>query len=125
MKEVKYHQWIQYAEADLRSALSHITNNDFPGHVIFHCHDALEKYLKAILLKNNFEIEYIHKLKNLVVDTPLSESDKLQLENTFIVLDELYILARYPSKTEEITVEHAKDAYDRTLKSVHIFKKYL
>lgn len=39
--------------------------------------------------------------------------------------DELYILSRYLSMAGEVTMRHANDAYDRTLKSVEILKKYL
>ncbi len=125
MKEADFTEWVRYADEDCNSAKALLDSDAYPGHVIFHCHDALEKYLKAIMLKDNQEIEYIHKLKNILINTPISDDDKMYLKNTFIILDELYMASRYPTKVGKVTKEDGKRAFERTRESVIILKKYL
>lgn len=125
MNEADYTEWVKFAEADLQSAHSHMKCGDFPAHIIFHCHDALEKFLKAIMLKNSVNFQYIHKLRSLVDDAPITVQDKSYLDNTFNILDALYLYCRYPDMGKPPGKEEAKAALERTLESAKILKKYL
>jgi HEPN domain-containing protein len=101
-------KWIQIAEKDLLTAkqLSEaskiVTDN-----VCFHCQQAVEKYLKAFLVK------HIMTLINLCAT--IDRSFKKELEEADILTD-YAVQIRYPDDWYEPTLEESKKAYAITLK---------
>jgi HEPN domain-containing protein len=60
-------EWVEKAEGDYKVALRESAAQDPVYDVVcFHCHQCLEKYLKAILVENNVEFEKIHDLEALM-----------------------------------------------------------
>jgi len=82
--------------------------------VAFHAQQATEKSLKALLEFKNIKIPKIHKLQTLIASTDIDfEKD----EDLILVLDDLYIDARYPGDfgllpNGQPTLENAKEFYE-------------
>jgi HEPN domain-containing protein len=98
MKNSEVLEWIRLAEADLETAEILYKQKATPGHIIFHCHEFLEKYLKAIMIHHGVDFPYVHQLEYLIDLAPIDKEDLLRIENVAIMIDELYVVARYPSK---------------------------
>ena len=90
--------WIFLADKDLYAA-EILLKDEYPltNIVAFHCQQAIEKYLKAFLIENDVPLikthdliklnEMINEIKNIGID-----------ENNLIIINEVYIEARYPSE---------------------------
>lgn len=97
MKEVTK-KWIEFARADLEAAEVQLQHGAKRGSAyqiaVFHCHQAVEKILKAHLVEQDKEIKKIHDLTVLRVTTGLTIPEKLVRH-----IDELqphYLIPRYP-----------------------------
>jgi HEPN domain-containing protein len=110
-------KWIQIAEKDLLTAkqLSEaskiVTDN-----VCFHCQQAVEKYLKAFLVKHQIEVTKTHNIMTLInLCATIDRSFKKELEEADILTD-YAVEIRYPDDWYEPTLEESKKAYAITLK---------
>lgn len=81
-----FQKWISFAEADL-DATRRLIESPKPSRwthllALWHCHQTIEKALKAILAKQEKEILKIHDLPHLsqLVGLELSEEQKSLLE---------------------------------------------
>lgn len=87
--------WMEKAEEDFRSAqILEAAEPPALSAACFHCQQAAEKYLKAVLVKENVEPPRTHDLSALLDLTPLSEEsvyDAAEFLNPFAVS------IRYPS----------------------------
>lgn len=90
-------KWVKYAEIDLEGAtiaLGSKKNRYSSQLCILHCHQALEKILKSILVEKNKTVKRTHDLLSIANDT------KLNLPNDYLefikVLNPHYGPARYP-----------------------------
>lgn len=97
MKEI-LKKWILFAEADLDAA-KRLFQSPKPTQwtyllILWHCHQAVEKGLKMVVVKKEKELLKIHDLLRLakIAEIILSEEQKRFLEN----LNEFYIRPRYP-----------------------------
>ena len=64
MREVE--EWIKKAEADLRIAKKLLELNEETWVIAFHVEQAVEKYLKAFLIKNNKRFRKTHNIKEIL-----------------------------------------------------------
>ena len=88
--------WVFFAERDLETA-EILIKNDAPltNIIAFHCQQAIEKYLKAFLVKNEIPIVKTHDLIKL--NDMIKEIEDLGIdEKKLIVINEVYIETRYP-----------------------------
>jgi len=91
-------KWIEFAYSDLDAAkrlfVSHKPNNWTFLLVLWHCHQAIEKMIKMIILKNGKEVIKIHDLLRLyqLSELQLPEQDKKFIDE----LNKYYIKPRYP-----------------------------
>ena len=87
-------EWLKAAELDLESIKYLIVSEYLTPVVAFHAQQTIEKSLKALLEFKHIRIPKIHKLQTLVdlAQMPFDETE----EDLFIMLDSLYIDARYP-----------------------------
>lgn len=90
-------KWLEYARVDLEGAEVLVKNpkSSYSYQLsVLHCHQAVEKILKTVIVANNQEVKKIHDLVRLV------ELAKLKLtEELFDYIKELnahYQPARYP-----------------------------
>ncbi len=97
MKEI-IKKWILYANADLDVA-QRLFQSPKPNQwtyllVLWHCHQAIEKMLKMLIVKQGKELLKIHDLLRLtkVSNISLSAEQKEFLED----LNEFYLRSRYP-----------------------------
>jgi HEPN domain-containing protein len=95
-------EWMKFAEADLDAA--HLLKAHHRPHIeiiCFHCQQAAEKALKAILAYNEDEIPKIHDLVQILdsceAHCPGIKSSFLKQANH---LSPLAIVGRYPSEIE-------------------------
>jgi HEPN domain-containing protein len=86
--------WLKVADRDIESAEILMEQSSASPHTAFHCQQAIEKYLKAVIANNGNKVKKIHDLIALygmvtaIVDIPL---DKTLL----IEISQIYIDSRY------------------------------
>ena len=108
--------WVQYAKMDLQVArrelyVSEDTEEVLTPIVCFHAQQAVEKVLKAYLIKNNIDFEKIHNLETLrklcaTVDVAFEELD-------FGDLNYYGVSTRYPDGLMEMpTFDKSKELYE-------------
>ncbi len=104
-------EWINKADHDLDSAkLIYLHFPDYFDTIAFHCQQAVEKYLKAMLVFFDIEFQRTH---NLVYLLDLL-STKLEIQEDHydktLLLNGLGIQIRYPDKTIFLTKEELETA---------------
>jgi HEPN domain-containing protein len=106
-------QWITTAEEDLGAAeILILHNTSYLSAVGFHCQQAAEKFLKALLTFNQIEFPKTHDLGALLdlvspVDTSLAES-----LNDILLLNPYGVEIRYPGDMPAIDPEDAQKALE-------------
>ena len=104
-------QWITKAEEDLGAAEILILHKpSYLSAVGFHCQQAAEKFLKALLTLNQIEFPKTHDLGALLdlvspVETSLAES-----LNDILLLNPYGVEIRYPGDMQAIDPEDAQNA---------------
>ena len=68
MREADITEWIRLANHDIDTANTLIKEKGHADVIIYHIHQAIEKLLKALLIKSNKKIEKIHYLDRLLAD---------------------------------------------------------
>lgn len=92
-KKIIVKKWFDFANRDLQNAEILFKNKSYEGCVL-NCHQALEKYLKGVILEMNKSIRKTHDLPTLLNDTgfnfPKEILDFVQELNAY------YQPSRYP-----------------------------
>ncbi len=106
-------RWVQKAENDFRNAEYVLTlKEDCPFDTVsYHCHQCVEKYLKALLILSNLISREPHDLVilfNLLKDV---ETLPLQVEKVQ-PLNRYSIESRYPGDWEPIEESEARSAFE-------------
>lgn len=91
-------KWIEFAQRDIDAADVLFREEKKMGHlydiVIFHCHQAIEKFLKAVMNERGHEMLKIHDLVRLL---HISEVQLPKDMETWIhELNPHYLMPRYP-----------------------------
>lgn len=102
----KVHQWISYAEEDLKLAQHGLTmSSSCPYRLIaYHAQQCAEKYLKAYLVYNEIDFPYTHDIRKLLKlcakewTEGLSEAERLTAFS---------ITTRYPGLDKQVTKAEA------------------
>ena len=90
--------WIFMADRDL-SAAEILFKEDYPltNIVVFHCQQAIEKYLKAFLVENDIPIIKTHDLVRL--NKIIQKIKKLDIDREKLALvNDVYSESRYPAE---------------------------
>jgi HEPN domain-containing protein len=88
--------WLLMAGKDLQAAEKLLERDDLTNAVAFHCHQSIEKSLKALLLAKDMEIPRIHNL--ITLWGALKDHVSFYLDiNALEMIDETYIDSRYPA----------------------------
>ena len=122
MKEIVA-EWYTKACSDLKSAQILFKESVYDTSC-FHAQQAVEKILKAFLIKSNVEIEKTHDLVKLIEDCSRLESSLENLRNSVSKINSYAIDARYPTG-HEINKHEASDALNEAEKTMDIVKNYL
>ena len=105
-------EWISRSQNDWKTAKI-IYEEKGPGDTLcFHCHQAVEKYLKAYLVFKNIHFEKIHHLWQLAKLGAKEDKDFLDFEEDFKTLDAYYIESRYPPETRFYPRQECKKVLD-------------
>lgn len=106
----KVHQWLSYADEDLKLARCGLTmSSNCPYRLIaYHAQQCAEKYLKAYLVFNETDFPYTHDIRKLLKLCPNEWAEKL---NEADQLTPYAITTRYPGEDSEVT----KEEVDRAL----------
>ncbi|MBU2579114.1 HEPN domain-containing protein [Patescibacteria group bacterium] len=106
MKNKLFKEWIIKAQNDLETAQILFREKGPTDTLCFHCHQAVEKYLKAFLIYHQIEFEKIHDLWKLTKDCAIKDKEILKFEKELKILNGHYIESRYPP---EITTYSQKE----------------
>lgn len=117
--ETMLDKWIEYAEGDLEAAeilLEHPKSDRSWQMVMFHCHEAVEKLLKAVLIKKEKEVKKIHDLNRLyeLTGIELPEEHRAYIEE----LEPYYPGQRYP----DLPVRSRGQRFDKLVADYHVKK---
>jgi len=101
-KQTELQKWIEIADGDFAAA-QHMAKNMWPvpyGIICFHCQQAVEKYLKWVLVLHDIDPPKIHDLEEL---EKLCETIIPQFETIYekcAVLTEYAVHTRYPDEKQ-------------------------
>ncbi len=106
-------EWFRQAQYDIGTAQSLISTERYPP-VIFFCHLALEKALKALYVEKYNDIP--EKTHSLVLLIDLLELDlPSHLLDSLIVINRLGITGRYPHNLEKVLEQYTKGQTQKLL----------
>ncbi len=111
MREI-VQEWVKRGESDFIAAKTLAPKKGLENQTGFHCQQAIEKWLKAYLIKQGEEIRKIHDLTALVIDCEKYDPDFEELEPLVIGITDFAVEFRYPG--ENATPEEVKDSLDKT-----------
>lgn len=105
----KVHQWLSYAEEDLRLARYGLTmSSSCPYRLIaYHAQQCAEKYLKAYLVLNETDFPYTHDIRSLL---KLCKKEWIKELNEADQLTPYAVTTRYPGEDEKVTKEETEQA---------------
>ena len=110
-------EWIRFAEGDFRVAESNFESDEPSYHTIcFLCQGAAEKFLKAYLISQGWELEKTHDIIELLKACKTYKPDLSDMTQLGDVLNEYVIARRYPGdlKSDEIGKAEAEEAIEAT-----------
>jgi HEPN domain-containing protein len=103
--------WINKADHDLGSAkiiYHHLP--DYFDTIAFHCQQATEKYIKAILFYREIEFDRSHDLIYLLELLPEDITVSIDQYKKAVTLNGFSVQIRYPNKIEHMTKEELEEA---------------
>jgi len=113
-------------DADLANAYLILNNPQAEGLfgiACFHCHQAVEKYLKGHLLLNGEQPPLIHDLKLLLDKCVELDENLLRFDNDCRDLNPYYIETRYePGAPGDFDEDEAQSAYQKAEGVVELIK---
>jgi len=115
--------WLELSDYDMKTAEFMFSSKRYP-YCLFMCHLAIEKILKAVLVKKIKEhAPYTHNLVDLAkkIEINFSEKQKHLLSD----LVEFNIEARYPEWKKNFYKKTNKKYTENYLKETKIFQKWL
>jgi len=106
-------EWINKADHDLGSAkLIFLHIPQYFDMIAFHCQQAVEKYLKSLLIHYDFEVPKTHNLLYLLdILSNYKEIDDATY-NKAIILNSYSVQIRYPDKSIYLTKEELKSSIE-------------
>ena len=96
MKDQVVKEWIERGKHDLEVAKILLAEKDYSDIILFHIHQAVEKYLKGYLIYHGWELKKIHDIE-LLITGALSFNEEFQKYLDFgRILTAFYYEERYP-----------------------------
>jgi HEPN domain-containing protein len=113
-KTVSY--WLESAEYDVGVAESLFRSRKYP-YALFFGHLALEKVLKALVVKETRKhAPYTHSLPLLA--SKLTVTIPVEIQNKLVMFMEFYLEARYPEEQKQFYKRCSKDFTERNLHEI-------
>ena len=111
----RFHTWLDNAQEDLIAAGLIIDNPRCYKLVAFHCHQVLEKVLKAYMLFKKNKLMDGHNLLWLCQQAAKIDNDFVDFFDECVLINHCYIETRYPSDLLfEIEKEQAEEIFSST-----------
>ncbi len=108
-RETDVREWLKYAEADRRSAYNAMKADDYRD-VAFHCQQAAEKLLKAIIVHHTGQRPpYVHNLRQLL-DLVSDLAPPPVVIEAVLTLNPHYRATRYPGIADDLSFYVARNA---------------
>lgn len=98
-------KWLEFAKGDLRDAEILFKKRSYSG-CIYHCHQCIEKFLKAAIIEREKKLKKIHDLLQLLKESGLRYTKEIL--DFMAELDPYYNPVRYPDTAFEF-----KEKYNR------------
>jgi HEPN domain-containing protein len=106
-------QWLQKADQDFAAAAHLVSQADrFREIVAFHCQQAAEKYLKAVLVQRRVEFPKTHDIRRLLESVATIDPHLAQLLREADTLTPFGVEVRYPSDAPELPPGGETEAFD-------------
>lgn len=106
--QLLFKEWLIKGQNDLKAAQILYKEKGPTDTLCFHCHQAVEKYMKSFLVFQKVHFERIHHLWQLAKLCSEKDKEFLELEEKLKTLDAYYIESRYPSDTHTYSREECK-----------------
>jgi HEPN domain-containing protein len=108
-READVRAWLEYAEADRRSARNAMAAADYRD-VAFHCQQAAEKALKALIVHHiQDRPPYVHNLRELLSRLSMYALPSFVVE-AVLTLNPHYRATRYPGVADDLDFYVAENA---------------
>jgi len=108
-------EWLKLAEHDIDTADLLIKEKGHADIIVYHLHQATEKLLKSLLIKQGKQPQKIHFLDKLLGEVIEEVSALEEVKDEILELNLYLPKLRYPSG-DEITFEEAKDLFSKFTK---------
>jgi HEPN domain-containing protein len=113
MPDDKHKAWIVRANQDLLSIKNNLVASDVPWNVVvYHAHQAAEKYLKGFLISRSVLPDLVHSLSSLLLKCCELDASLEELRHDCRFLDRYGITARYPDRSPEIGEELGRLSFE-------------
>ena len=94
-RETNAQEWLRYAESDRQAARHLLDSGDYAA-CAFHCQQAVEKLLKAIIVKQTAErpphVHDLFTLRKQIKDVETTD----EIKELIVDIDSYYVGTRYP-----------------------------
>lgn len=97
MSESELQQWITLANHDAETARLLFDENGYPEIIIYHMHQAVEKYFKALILKAGRTIRRTHHIDALLSELITIHPELKEIEEPVLFMHTYSPRLRYPS----------------------------
>ncbi len=108
-----YQEWLDKGAHDIEVAQFLFENNHYTDIIALHIQQALEKYIKAFLIKNGWSLKRTHDLITLAAEAHKLGLDLTQYEDVLDEINEYYIESRYPLGEPR---DYSREEVNRSLK---------
>jgi HEPN domain-containing protein len=115
-------KWLEFAQQDLKDAEILFKNKRYLG-TIYHCHQAIEKYLKTILVEGKKKVPKTHDLLDLLKQSEVKYTKEIL--NFIQELNPYYAPIRYPDIPEVVSLKLRQEKASKILKSTKEISKWL
>lgn len=116
--------WFQKADNDLRAIQNNLKDSDPPTDVIcFHAQQAIEKYMKGVLIYFGKHITKTHDLVFLLTEISNYMPEIEKMEDKIRNVNRYAVEVRYPDIMFEPAFEQAEEAYEIALAVKNIIRE--
>jgi len=120
-READVRAWLEYAEADRRSAYNAMGAEDYRD-VAFHCQQAVEKALKALIVHRTQQCPpYVHNLRQLL-NQVLDLAPPLVVVEAVLKINPHYRATRYPGVADDLSFYVVQNAEDLLAQMEQVFR---
>lgn len=105
-------EWIRKGDHDLGTAritLMHIP--EYLDTIVFHCQQAVEKYLKAFLIFQSISFRFTHDLVYLLELTIVKSPELIKYFDKIAELQSYAVEVRYPNQTVYLSIDKVVEAF--------------